>query len=107
MPGCNQEKEEEIVLGPDFEAAANEKALTVDIPLDLPLLDEQPSHQETAEHKEDVDPYPAGIRDMQQMQGVVEQAKATVVEVHDQQDGDAAHEIEFDLASKWLFNGRH
>ena len=44
---------------------------------------------------------------MQQMQGVVEQAKATVVEVHDQQDGDAAHKIEFDLASKWLFNGRH
>jgi hypothetical protein len=61
MPGCDQEKEEEIVLGPDFEAAANEKALTVDIPLDLPLLDEQPSHQETAEHKEDVDPIQPGL----------------------------------------------
>ena len=102
VPAGNDEEKEHVVLRPDFETAPDEKAFAVDAPLDPPLLHQQAAHQEAAEDEEDVHAGGSEVLHMEQTQWVVQQPIRGIVVIQHQQNGDAAQEIQLNLAPERL-----
>src|ERR1035441_1462041 len=102
VPAGNDEEKEHVVLRPDFETAPDEKAFAVDAPFDPPLLHQQAAHQEAAEDEEDVHAGRSEVLHMEQTQRVAQQPIRGIVVIQHQQNGDAAQEIQLNLAPERL-----
>ena len=94
---CEQHRQDEdIVLGPDFKAAADQELFCVDLSVQLPFLDEEAADEKTAEDEEDIDARPSEEGEAQFGEGVLKPRQERVV-VHHHEDGEAADKVEFYL----------
>ena len=94
----DQIEQEDIILGPDFQGSADEEAGAVGVATEGPLFDEEAADEEAAEDEEDVDADPAGVPGAKGEDGEREDG-AGGVEVDDEEDADAAQEVELNLTT--------
>ncbi len=99
MMSQKHDRDKDVILRPDFECAPNEEALAIDAAAHRPLLHQQSAYQKAAEYKENLDSDPAEMRKATERKDGPQQRIAVVI-VEDEQDRDAADEVEFDLSAR-------
>lgn len=98
VPGEQGDGEKDVVLWPDFEAAADKEAAGVDAAGLAPFAHKEAADEESGEDKEDVDAGPTEVGEAEEVEGEGEPVDGGV-EVEDEEDGEAAEEVELDFTA--------
>src|SRR5215469_4595854 len=102
VPSKKHDGEIKVVLRPDFEATTDEETFAVDATAHFPLLHKQAADKESAENKENVDANNADMVLISEPEAEGSERRTAGVKVHHHQDGNAANEVELDLAMEGL-----